>query len=143
MEESFELHPPFKLAVGNTECYNCGAEFPVVAVLGIYVEDGHSEAAILSYIEDFAEALLVHTKRLVEVFEKIHSQTAGFDYYANICPHCGFFAGDHHLYSVDGVFFPIDADQVATLRIVDVPLAEPMRFVATVGTTSWVRNVLD
>ncbi|MCA9304904.1 MAG: hypothetical protein R3B46_02115 [Phycisphaerales bacterium] len=94
-------------------------------------------------MKDPPESILTHIRQHALAFRKVYSQTAECEYYANVCPRCDAFAGDHFLHAPSSVFFPTDERDVEQLRIVDVPIAEPMTIVADAGFNTWVSRVFD
>src|SRR5437899_577716 len=98
LENTLQVISPLSLLRSSSDCWRCGANQHVIALATRRViepdldeEDAlgdEDEPLILSNIEQFPEAILLHILAAHPGFEKRTSKTAGKAYYMNICS-CG------------------------------------------------------
>lgn len=91
---------------------------PVVALIATAADEedpeGETEPAFLHYVSASSNDLASLVQARHADYKLAYSGMAGMSYYANHCPHCGKFSGDHFVMGPDGPFFP-DSDTPAVV----------------------------
>jgi hypothetical protein len=83
-----------------------------------------AEPTVLSYVEDFAEAVAAQLWRRASHYRVAFSQTTQSFYWMNHCEHCAAKLGDFDTFSTPGVAFtPITLDEAAAICLEEI--AEP------------------
>lgn len=141
MDDPVTLHPPIRLVRGTTTCYRCKTPFEVAGVVGTIFEDGHEAIALLMYMEELPGQLLRLIQERVPSFDRAYSATAGHAYYANICPNCRAFAGDHYLHEPGEVFLPMDEHAEAALSSELLPIEHPVEVRSSYSMSGWMERL--
>lgn len=141
MDDVVAVHPPIRLVRGTTACYRCNTSFEVAGVVGTVFEEGHEAIALLMYVEELSAELLRCVQERVPTFDRVYSETAGHAYYANICPTCRAFAGDHYLHQPGEVFLPMDEHGEAALNSELLPIEHPVEVRSSYCMSGWIERL--
>lgn len=119
-----QIEPPLYLVSSPTECWRCGADMRVVALLAPNICGGDVGPALLSNITELPASVLSYIQKHFPTFQLRYSQTVKSRYYANSCPKCRVIYGDFYLHDEpDAPFFPTEVEEARCLEIETVPLS--------------------
>jgi hypothetical protein len=120
---------PLYLFHSNWPCWNCGKPMQVTAIAGVVIAEGASPAdnelkdtAILEYITEIPQELLAPIKKANPGYSLSYSDTAEYNYYANVCPSCSTMSGDNYIMGVDGPFFVEQKQEAKRISYEQLPL---------------------
>lgn len=143
---TLKIESPLYLIRSNNVCWRCHALVPVVAIGCFkFAErdpdtdewDSISEfdnLVILSNIVSAPKALLEKISKAHPHFEKRHSQTAGEEYWMNVCPECRSHFGDFFMHSEpDGAFYPTTQGYAEEMTLHELDLDGVLELDATYG----------
>ena len=123
------VNSPLYLFHSNWPCWHCGKPMHVTAIAGVVIaesaqpaEDFLRDIAILEYITEMPQELLALVKNGNPDYSLSYSDTAQYDYYANVCPHCSTMSGDNYIMGVDGPFFVEQEQQAKRISYEQLPL---------------------
>jgi hypothetical protein len=129
-----QIEPPLHLVSTRTNCWRCGADMWVLALLAPNVCGTDGEPAILSNITNLPELVLSYIQKRFPTFQLRYSQTLERRYYANSCPKCRVIYGDFYLHDEPGApFFPTEAEEARFLQMETVPLSRAILVHASCG----------
>ena len=80
--DPLQIEPPLHLVSTRTNCWRCGADMWVLALLAPNVCGTDGEPAILSNITDLPELVLSYIQKCFPTFQRRYSQTLERRYYA-------------------------------------------------------------
>lgn len=132
-DERSYTHAPIDVVTAKTECWKCKKETAVSCLTAADFEEegilvGHSVR--LTNVAVIDKTILVPFQQINARIQRVHSGTAGMDYYANHCEHCGALQGDYYLHmEPDGPFFAGQYSDDATV----IRIAERGRFAIEAG----------
>ncbi|WP_211442434.1 hypothetical protein [Collimonas humicola] len=148
------LSPWFLLAESVEECWSCGSDTRVFAVLLPNVEDGAKAGndgddntsaptpCSLSNISDVNDAVETYLKGLSPHFFPDYSGTAGQTYWMNHCEKCLTKIGDFYLHSKPGhAFFPVTDKEIHKIQLHRIDIA--LEADAGWGQSSWIDELLE
>ncbi|TWT94918.1 hypothetical protein [Neorhodopirellula pilleata] len=126
-DDELKLTSPLHLVTGGWDCWRCGSQMEVVAILC----ENTAEPDMGSFILSSTATLPIHVVEFVQrrcpTFRLTFSKTVRAEYYANNCPNCGVISGDFFLHSEPGApFFPTEEDEARSLTLEQIPLSEPV-----------------
>jgi hypothetical protein len=125
-DEGLQLSAPTYLVTGDWNCWRCGADMNVVALLCENAENPEMGPFILSSTATLPRHVVEFVQRRCPSFRLTFSKTVGTKYLANNCPKCGVISGDFFLHSEPGApFFPTEEDEARSLTLEQIPLTEP------------------
>lgn len=146
--------PWFLLAESVEECWSCGSDTKVFAILlpevegdaKIDVDDEDDTSAptpcSLTYLNDVNDVVGTYLKGLSPNFFPDHSGTAGQTYWMNHCEKCSTKIGDHYLHSTPGhAFFPITDEEISKIKLSRIDIA--LEADAGWGQSSWIDDLLE
>ncbi|HCL4436064.1 TPA: hypothetical protein N2F56_004327, partial [Salmonella enterica] len=87
-----------------------------------------SESSCFSAVSDLIEVApraLSHMRHFAPTWGPKYSETVGYTYYANSCPHCGRLQGDFHIFSEPGgAFLPVTPKHASQIKLhkIDEPI---------------------
>ena len=126
-DDGLRLSPPTYLVTGGWDCWRCGSNMQVVALLCENADEPEMGPFILSSTATLPSPVVEFVQRRCPTFCLTFSKTVGTKYYANNCPQCGVISGDFFLHSEPGSpFFPTEEDEVRSLTLERIPLSEPV-----------------
>jgi len=122
-EELTRIDPPLYLASTMIDCWRCGADMPVVALIAPNVPETENTVCILSDIRELPTSIITFIQKRFPTFKLKYSKTIETKYYANTCPKSGVLSGDFYLHSEPGApFFPTEEEEAEILTIEEVPI---------------------
>lgn len=108
MEEIYNRY----IKIADIKCYKCKKDMKLAYMV---INENGDDSGYVVHPDEFTkeELLLVRNKGVF--IEKVYSQTIKKLYFANICPHCNSFIGDHYIHNYYGcaretIISPIKAD---------------------------------
>lgn len=124
--EKLRIKSPLFLAQSETNCWNCGSEITVVALLAPNIINSEEDAVCkLLNITYLPEILLKRIQSLNQNFKLRQSKTTLESYYANVCQHCNKITGDFYLHSEPGgAFFPLEDEDFKKIRLIKFDLED-------------------
>jgi len=132
--DGLRLSPPMYLVTGGWDCWRCGSDMQVVALLCENTDEPEMGPFILSSTATLPSRVVEFVQRRCPTFRLTFSKTVGAKYYANNCPRCGVISGDFFLHSEPGApFFPTEEDEARSLTLERIPLSEPVVVVSGCG----------
>lgn len=110
---------------------------PVVALLAPKVDGSFGEVSVLSDILVLPDDIYFFIKNRVPSFKMKYSKMAGHKYLGNTCPSCGLLSGEFFLHSEPGApFFPEDEEDAKSLYLLEIPLQDSVKIMASPSTGS-------
>ena len=148
------VSPWFLLAESVEECWSCGSDTRVFAILlpdveddpKIEIQDEDDTSAptpcSLSNISAVNDAVETYFKGLSLHFFPDYSGTAGQTYWMNHCEECLTKIGDFYLHSKPGhAFFPVTDTEISKIKLrrIDIALVADAGW----GQSSWIDDLLE
>jgi hypothetical protein len=123
--DGLQLTSPLYLVTGDWECWRCGCQMQVVAILCENAEEPEIGSFILSSTATLPSHIVAFVQRRCPTFRPTFSKTVRAKYYANNCPQCGVISGDFFLHNEPGApFFPTEQEDARSLTLERIPLLE-------------------
>lgn len=153
-DEEIISSPWFVLAESTEECWSCGSDTKVFAILLPKIEDemkvrkadeediSAPTPCSLSNISEVNDPVETYLKGLSPNFYSDHSGTAGHTYWMNHCEKCSAKIGDFYLHSKPGhAFFPVTDEEIRKIKLtrIDIPLEADAGW----GESSWIDDLLE
>ena len=124
-DDGLLISPPMHLVTGHWDCWRCGSDMTVVALLCENADESEMGPFILSSTATLPSDVVDFVQRRCPTFRLTFSKTIGAKYFANNCPRCGVISGDFYLHSEPGApFFPTEEDDARSLTLELIPLAK-------------------
>jgi hypothetical protein len=134
MKEKIHIEPPLYLVSARMDCWKCGEEMSVIALIAPHVDGAHGEITSLSNIASLPDDILHYIQKYFPSFASNYSKTAGFEYFANTCSGCGMITGDHFLHSEpDSPFFPMSEEEATALNVEEIPMSQSIEIDSSYG----------
>ncbi len=141
------LHAPaYGLLLGQNTCHFCHALTPTAAVWVPSFEErdeegavDQGEGALLRYIERLDDMATAFVTGHAPWLRFASTRTSGQTYLAHHCTTCGTLQGDHFVFSPDGPYWPLDDDQLASLRFIRG--LGSLTAQASAGQSAWMDRV--
>lgn len=146
--------PWFIIAESAEECWSCGSDTKVLAILLPKVEDYDRNRALedddgsvptpcsLSNIREVNEAVETFLTKLSPNFRPDYSGTTGHRYWMNHCEKCSAKIGDFYLHSKPGhAFFPITDEEIRKIKLSRIDIS--LKADAGWRESSWIDDLLE